>query len=71
MSTSPEQTPALADWQVKVRCKDCNTIFYSRYEGEFRTCACGNSFVDQTPYYGRYAGNLEDVKDSSDNDNNK
>lgn len=47
------------------QCKTCKTFLQSKYEGQFVACRCGNA-VDQTAYYTRIIGNinnLEVVKD--------
>lgn len=43
-----------------VTCKKCGDTIKSRYEGEFVTCKCGAISVDQTRYYTRGIGNMED-----------
>jgi hypothetical protein len=45
-------------------CKDCHTKLQSTYSGEFVTCACGNSFVDQTTHYMRIGGNAIPMKEN-------
>ena len=45
---------------VPVQCRKCKDIIWSKYEGEFVTCECGTISVDQTKYYSRYIGNIED-----------
>lgn len=66
----------MSKWQpsIKVQCKLCDDIIWSRYEGEFRTCKCGAISVDQTPYYTRYIGNSHNMNilgdDESDNNTN-
>lgn len=48
------------NWQQKVRCAQCNDIIYSKTEGAFTTCSCGAIAIDQTRYYSRYIGNIDD-----------
>lgn len=64
MSESKKFTPG----EIKYRCRRCSDIFWSRHEGEFRSCRCGSVSVDQTAYYTRGIGdidNLEMVDDTS------
>lgn len=49
----------LHEWQWPYECKKCNSIIYSKKSGEFVVCDCGDSFVDQTPYYMRGSGPCE------------
>lgn len=57
-------------WQVLCECSTCKDRIFSRYSGEFVSCKCGESFVDQTPYYGRYGGNIKEVNDDDCSDQN-
>ncbi len=34
----------------------CDSIYGSRWAGDFNRCECGKSAVDDTPYYSRYIG---------------
>jgi hypothetical protein len=38
------------------QCPACETVLRSRWPGEFVSCECRMSFVDQTEYYSRYGG---------------
>lgn len=55
--------------QYKHSCKLCGDIIWSKYAGEFVTCKCGKSFVDQTAYYTRGGGELR-MEPEENNDNN-
>jgi hypothetical protein len=43
----------------------CNSIIFSEYSGQFKSCQCGKSFVDQTEYYVRIGGTVEDCRNVS------
>jgi hypothetical protein len=43
------------------QCPLCETLLRSQWQGEFRSCECGESFVDQTAYYSRYGGPVKSV----------
>ena len=47
-------------WQQKVRCGQCNDVIYSKQEGQYTVCSCGAIAVDQTKYYSRYIGDVND-----------
>jgi hypothetical protein len=44
----------------------CGSIIFSEYSGQFKPCKCGKSFVDQTEYYVRIAGKVEEYKENSE-----
>jgi hypothetical protein len=43
-----------------IRCKNCNTIIYSRAEHDFHWCPCGRCAVDGGFDYFKIVGNRED-----------
>lgn len=43
-------------WTCLLFCNHCKDLLHSRYSGEFRQCACGKCFIDQTPHYTRHGG---------------
>ena len=45
------------------QCRKCETKLQSAYPGQFVSCECGDSFVDQTPLYTRWGGNAVSVQD--------
>lgn len=45
-----------------VRCVQCGDLIRSSYPGEFVSCKCGAISVDQTVYYSRYIGHMEDFE---------
>lgn len=52
----------LEPWQQVYQCRNCGDKIYSRTEGEYRECGCGNIAVDQTKFYSRMIGNIKDFK---------
>lgn len=36
----------------------CWDTIYSAYPGQFSRCKCGETFIDETRYYGRHSGKL-------------
>lgn len=51
--------------EFKYQCQTCKQIIWSRYEGEYRSCMCGNA-VDQTAYYTRLIGETKNLKKYND-----
>lgn len=41
-----------------MQCPECLQLLQSKWPGQFVTCFCGESFIDQTPYYSRYGGKV-------------
>ena len=50
------------------RCKKCDDTLQSKYPGEFVMCSCEALYVDQTPYYVRIGGNMEDIEEIKNED---
>ena len=48
---------------ILCQCRQCETKLQSAYPGQFVGCECGESFVDQTPYYSRGGGSATSVQD--------
>lgn len=48
---------------ILCQCRTCETKLQSATPGQFVSCECGDSFVDQTPYYSRWGGNAVSVQD--------
>lgn len=44
----------------------CNTTIWSEYSGQFKSCKCGKSFVDQTEYYVRLGGTVTQLEDENE-----
>lgn len=42
---------------MKIKCKVCGDILTGDGFGTFIKCSCGNSYIDETPYYCRIGGN--------------
>lgn len=45
---------------MKIKCKLCNTILEGDKKGHLIWCKCGKCAIDETPYYARLIGNIED-----------
>lgn len=45
---------------MKIKCKLCNTIIEGDKKGTMIYCKCGKCAIDETPYYARLIGNVED-----------
>lgn len=45
---------------MKIKCKLCNTILEGDKKGHLIWCKCGKCAIDETPYYVRLIGNIED-----------
>jgi hypothetical protein len=43
---------------VHYRCRYCNDVIFSSYPGEYVSCDCGKTSVDQTAWYTRFIGEL-------------
>lgn len=46
----------------KYKCKNCKDIIFSSYPGEFVWCKCHNNAVDETEYYTRLIGNINELE---------
>jgi hypothetical protein len=44
-------------------CTKCEDLIYSSYQGEFKLCKCGSSFVDETDYYLRWGGKAASLQE--------
>lgn len=51
---------------MKIRCKLCDTIIEGDKRGTFITCKCGKCYIDETPWYVRVGGNIEDLEEIKD-----
>ncbi|MGL5715385.1 MAG: DUF7695 domain-containing protein [Paraclostridium sp.] len=47
---------------VKIKCKKCEDVIWSKYSGEYVRCECGAIAVDQTEFYCRAIGNPKDME---------
>lgn len=60
--------PQFKPWQHILQCTKCEDVIYSKYAGEWVPCKCGAIYIDSTPYYSRYGGNKEDIKQIKPNE---
>jgi hypothetical protein len=61
MSKEPWNPP-----KYKTTC--CNSVVYSKREGEYSECSCGKVAIDQTKYYSRVIGeicNLVEIEETN------
>lgn len=42
--------------QAKARCRKCEDIMVSKHGGDFVSCKCGASYIDQERWSGLYVG---------------
>ena len=64
---------------AKIKCNHCGDILEGDKKGTYISCSCGKCAIDETPYYFRIIGNLEDfevlepkeTKEEFENDKNK
>lgn len=54
---------------MKIRCKKCNDIIKGDGKGTYITCKCKAIAIDETPYYVRVIGDLEDIEEIKDEKN--
>jgi len=47
------------------KCRECGDVIQSSYPGEFVSCKCGESYVDQTPHYMRAGGKATIVRNKN------
>ncbi len=47
---------------MKIRCKHCGETIEGDKKGTYITCKCGKCAIDETKYYVRVIGNLEDYE---------
>ncbi len=53
--------PNPKDWNpTKYAAKCCGDSIWSERPGQFKECKCGKAFVDQTTYYTRLGGEVEE-----------
>jgi hypothetical protein len=57
-----DKTPEFNPIKYMALC--CHTIIFSRRQGQMCYCKCGAAYVDQSIYYERGSGKLEEVKES-------
>lgn len=60
MTLSMRESKPVEPWKpAKMKAMCCGDVIWSAYPGQFKSCKCGEAFVDQTRYYGRSSGRLE------------
>ena len=47
---------------AKIKCNHCGDILEGDKRGTYIQCSCGKCAIDETPYYFRLIGNLEDFE---------
>ena len=52
---------------MKIRCKKCNDIVEGDKKGTLIFCKCKSCYIDETPWYVRVGGNLEDIEEIKGN----
>lgn len=48
---------------MKLKCKKCNDIIEGDKKGTYIECKCKAIAIDETEYYVRVIGNLEDIEE--------
>ena len=48
---------------MKIRCKKCGGIIEGDKKGTYITCKCKSIAIDETEYYWRINGNIEDFEE--------
>lgn len=48
---------------MKIKCKLCGDILEGDKKGTFIQCSCKSCYIDETSYYVRVGGNLEDIEE--------
>lgn len=53
---------------MKIRCKKCGEIIEGDKKGTYITCKCKAIAIDETEYYWRINGNIEDFEEVKENE---
>ena len=53
---------------MKIRCKKCNDIIEGDGKGTYITCSCKACAIDETPYYARVIGNVENYEECEEDE---
>lgn len=56
---------------MKIKCKKCGEVIEGDKKGTYITCKCKTIAIDETPYYVRINGNIEDFEEVKENKENK
>lgn len=54
---------------MKIKCKKCNDIIQGDKKGTFIQCKCKSCYIDETLYYVRVGGNIEDIEEVKEKEN--
>lgn len=55
---------------MKIRCKKCNDIIEGDGKGTYIQCKCKSCYIDETKWYTRVGGKLEDIEEVKDKEVN-
>ncbi len=53
---------------TKVQCPHCKDIVFSSYSGEFVSCSCGLTYIDETEFYLRTTADAIRVEEKENYD---
>lgn len=56
---------------MKIKCKKCGEVIEGDKKGTYIACKCKAIAIDETPYYVRINGNIEDFEEVKENKENK
>ena len=48
-------------YRTVLTCSECGESIHSRKSGQFVTCSCGLTSIDETPYYVRVIGTSDKI----------
>ena len=48
---------------MKIKCKRCGDILEGDSKGTFIQCSCKSCYIDETLYYCRIGGNLDEIEE--------
>ena len=48
--------------RVKIKCKICGDVIWSKYYGNYVSCSCKSIAIDQDEFYCRTIGNRENIE---------
>lgn len=53
---------------MKIKCKKCGDILEGDKKGTWKTCTCKAIYIDETKWYCRVGGKLEDIEEVKEDD---
>lgn len=56
---------------MKIKCKHCGEVIEGDKKGTYITCKCGKIAIDETEYYCRVNGNVEDFEEVKEEESNE